>query len=64
MYFFDSNKDEKLSFIIRNSHDYKHEILAVRDKIIVDTFSFRRISNFRGAHTRGSMGAVLYGLQI
>jgi hypothetical protein len=58
MYFFESNKDEKLSFIIRNSHDYKHEILAVRDKRVVAAFSFHGISNYIGAHSRGGMGLL------
>ena len=56
LYSFESYKEKSLQFVIKNSYDYKHMIVAIRDKKIVDTFSFRRISNFRGAHSRGNLG--------
>ena len=55
-YYFQSYKEENLRFIIRDSYDYRHQIIAARENKVIDTFSFYRISNFMGAHSRGNLG--------
>lgn len=54
--YIDSYKEKSLRFVVRNAHDFKHQIIAIRNNEIVDTFSFRQISHLYGMHSKGSMG--------
>jgi hypothetical protein len=55
-YTFESYKDEELSFILKQGEEDSETILAVKNGQIIDSYSFSRLSNFIGAHSRGSMG--------
>ncbi|MEN8928477.1 MAG: SH3 domain-containing protein [Flavobacteriales bacterium] len=56
LHYFDSYKEKSLRFVIRDGKDYKHQLMAIRENKVLDTYSFQRISNLRGAHSMGSMG--------
>jgi hypothetical protein len=55
-YSFESYKDKSLNFILKSGDEFKETILAVKNGKIIDSYSFNRLSNFIGAHSRGSMG--------
>lgn len=55
-YQFASYKEEGLTFLIRRSHRYQDQLIALKENKILDTFSFQGISNFLGAHSYGNMG--------
>jgi len=56
VYHFNSYKEKDLIFLLREPFGYKSQVLALKDDKVIDTFSFRRISNFYGGHTLGTMG--------